>query len=72
MPSVRVTALIAVLLIAAAGGVAAQQGPASSLRYWYQQSRGAYSAPAEPFRIVGNIDYVGGAKRPRYLIMTQH
>ena len=66
----RVTAFIAVLLIAAAGGVAAQQGPAQFSPEWYQQFRGPYSAPVEPFRIVGNIHYVGGANIASYLITT--
>ena len=65
----RVTALIAVLLMAA-GGVAAQQGPAQFSNEWYQQFRGAYSAPVEPFKIVGNIHYVGGANIASYLITT--
>jgi metallo-beta-lactamase class B len=66
----RVTALIGLLLIAAAGGVAAQQGPALFSDPWYQQFRGPYSAPAEPFRIVGNIHYVGAANIASYLITT--
>ena len=66
----RMTALIAALLIAAAGGVAAQQGPAQFSEAWYQQFRGPYSAPTEPFRIVGNIHYVGGANIASYLIAT--
>ena len=66
----RATALICAFLIAAAGGVAAQQGPAQFSEEWYQQFRGAYSAPVEPFRIVGNIHYVGGANIASYLIAT--
>ena len=66
----RVTALIAAFLIAAAGGVAAQQGPAQFSDAWYQQFRGPYSAPVEPFKIVGNIHYVGGANISSYLITT--
>jgi metallo-beta-lactamase class B len=53
-----------------AGGVAAQQGPAQFSQEWYQQFRGPYSAPVEPFRIVGNIHYVGGANIASYLITT--
>lgn len=66
----RVRALIAAFLIAAAGGVAAQQGPAQFSDAWYQQFRGPYSAPVEPFKIVGNIHYVGGANISSYLITT--
>jgi metallo-beta-lactamase class B len=66
----RVTALIAALFVAVAGGVAAQQGPAQFSQEWYQQFRGPYSAPVEPFRIVGNIHYVGGANIASYLITT--
>ncbi len=66
----RVTALIGVVLMAAAGVAAAQQGPAQFSDAWYQQFRGAYSAPVEPFRIVGNIHYVGGANIASYLITT--
>jgi len=66
----RATALICAFLIAVAGGVAAQQGPAQFSEAWYQQFRGAYSAPVEPFRIVGNIHYVGGANIASYLITT--
>ena len=50
--------------------VSAQQGPAQFSEEWYQQFRGAYSAPVEPFRIVGNIHYVGGANIASYLITT--
>ena len=66
----RVTAIICALLVAAAGGVAAQQGPAQFSDEWYQQFRGPYSAPVEPFKIVGNIHYVGGANISSYLIAT--
>jgi metallo-beta-lactamase class B len=65
----RLTALIGVLLMAA-GGVAAQPGPAQFSEEWYQQFRGPYSAPVEPFKIVGNIHYVGGANIASYLITT--
>ena len=66
----RMTAPIAALLIAALGGAAAQQGPAQFSDAWYQQFRGPYSAPAEPFRIVGNIHYVGAQNIASYLIAT--
>src|SRR5919201_7122306 len=57
-------------LVLAAGVVSAQQGPPQFSREWYQQFTGPYSAPAEPFRIVGNIHYVGAANIASYLITT--
>jgi metallo-beta-lactamase class B len=57
-------------VLVAAVVVSAQQGPAQFSEEWYQQFRGAYSAPVEPFRIVGNIHYVGGANIASYLITT--
>jgi metallo-beta-lactamase class B len=65
----RVSALIGVVLVAA-GVLSAQQGPAQFSAEWYQQFRGPYSAPVEPFKIVGNIHYVGGANISSYLITT--
>jgi metallo-beta-lactamase class B len=65
----RLTALICALLLTA-GAATAQQGPAQFSPEWYQQFRGPYSAPVEPFRIVGNIHYVGGANIASYLITT--
>lgn len=65
----RVSALLGALLITA-GIVSAQQGPAQFSREWYQQFSGPYSAPAEPFRIVGTIYYVGAANIASYLITT--
>ena len=51
---------------------AAQQpaAPASLSREWYQQFSVTYSRPVEPFRIVGNIHYVGAANIASYLITT--
>lgn len=59
-------------LIVAAGVASAQQQaqPAQFSPAWYQQFRGPYSAPVEPFRIVGNIHYVGGTNIASYLITT--
>jgi metallo-beta-lactamase class B len=57
-------------LIVAIGTAAAQQGPAQYSREWYQQFSGAYSEPIEPFRIVGNIHYVGAVNIASYLITT--
>jgi metallo-beta-lactamase class B len=65
----RVPVSIGAVLVAAVI-VSAQQGPAQFSEEWYQQFRGAYSAPVEPFRIVGNIHYVGGANIASYLITT--
>jgi metallo-beta-lactamase class B len=65
----RVTAWVVTLLMAA-GAVHAQQGPAQFSEAWYQQFRGPYSAPVEPFTIVGNIHYVGAANIASYLITT--
>jgi metallo-beta-lactamase class B len=61
--------VIAVALVLA-GVVMSAQGPAQFSDAWYQQFRGPYSAPAEPFRIVGNIHYVGAANIASYLITT--
>jgi metallo-beta-lactamase class B len=60
---------IAIALVAAGAAISAQ-GPAQFSEAWYQQFRGPYSAPAEPFRIVGNIHYVGAANIASYLITT--
>jgi metallo-beta-lactamase class B len=56
-------------LVVAAQALSAQ-GPAMYSDAWYQQFRGPYSAPAEPFRIVGNIHYVGAENIASYLITT--
>src|SRR5688572_4012332 len=65
----RIPALIGALVVAAAA-VSAQQGPAQFSQEWYQQFRGPYSAQVDPFKIVGNIHYVGGANIASYLITT--
>ena len=65
----RASALFGAVIIAA-GVASAQQGPAQFSQEWYQQFRGPYSAPVQPFRIVGNIYYVGGANISSYLITT--
>ena len=62
--------ILAVALTLTAAVVSAQQGPAQFSREWYQQFTGPYSAAAEPFRIVGNIHYVGGVNIASYLIST--
>ncbi len=64
----RVSMVIGALIVV--GTVASAQQPAQFSPEWYQQFRGPYSAPAEPFRIVGNIHYVGGVNIASYLITT--
>jgi metallo-beta-lactamase class B len=66
----RAFALWSVLIVAASTAAAQQQGPAQYSREWYQQFSGSYSEPVEPFRIVGNIHYVGAANIASYLITT--
>jgi metallo-beta-lactamase class B len=50
--------------------VVAAQGTRPFSREWYAQFSGANSQPVEPFRIVGNIYYVGAANIASYLIAT--
>jgi metallo-beta-lactamase class B len=57
------------MLLALHTAVAAQ-GPRPFSREWYAQFSGAYSQPVEPFRIVGNIYYVGARNIASYLIAT--
>lgn len=66
----RVLAFAGALIVAAGVAAAQQQGPAQYSREWYQQFSGSYSNPIEPFRIVGNIHYVGAANISSYLIAT--
>jgi metallo-beta-lactamase class B len=65
----RVPMSVGAVLVAAVT-VSAQQGPAQFSREWYQQFSGPYSTPVEPFRIVGNIYYVGAVNIASYLITT--
>ena len=37
---------------------------------WYDRFRGPMSAPAEPFKVVGTIHYVGAADISSWLITT--
>ena len=46
------------------------QAPRPFSRDWYAQFTGAYSQPVDPFRIVGNIYYVGALNIASYLIAT--
>ena len=50
--------------------LAVAQGPRLFSREWYAQFSGAYSQPVAPFRIVGNIYYVGALNIASYLIAT--
>jgi metallo-beta-lactamase class B len=61
---------LAATLMAATASLWAQQTPALYSPEWYQQFRGAYSAPMEPFRILANIHYVGAVNIASYLITT--
>ena len=58
------------LLLALSTTVVIAQGPRIFSREWYAQFSGAYSQPVEPFRIVGNIYYVGAENIASYLIAT--
>jgi metallo-beta-lactamase class B len=57
------------LLLALSTFVDAQE-PRLFSREWYAQFSGAYSRPITPFRIVGNIYYVGALNIASYLIAT--
>ena len=63
------TLLPAAALLALSTVVVAQ-GPRLFSREWYAQFSGAYSQRVEPFRIVGNIYYVGALNIAAYLIAT--
>ena len=66
------TLLGAVTLVLALSAVGTAQGPGPRLfsREWYAQFSGPYSQPVQPFRIVGNIYYVGAVNIASYLITT--
>ena len=66
----RRTFLPAVALLLALSTIVAGQGPRLFSRDWYAQFSGAYSQPVVPFRIVGNVYYVGAANIASYLITT--
>jgi metallo-beta-lactamase class B len=73
--SIRVCIRLALLLAALAcvltlPAKVGAQGPTVFSREWYAQFSGAYSQPIEPFRIVGNIYYVGALNIASYLITT--
>jgi hypothetical protein len=56
---VRRTVLPVLSLLLALSTIVVAQGPRLLSREWYAQFSGAYSQPVAPFRIVGNIYYVG-------------
>ena len=64
------TPLSLVALLLALSTIVAAQGPRLFSREWYAQFSGAYSQPVEPFRLVGNIYYVGALNIASYLITT--
>ena len=64
------TFLPALALLLALSTIVAAQGPRLFSREWYAQFSGAYSQPVAPFRIVGNIYYVGALNIASYLITT--
>jgi len=67
----RSVPLVAAILSAATAVTWSQPAaPALLSPEWYERYRGPYSAPTEPFRIVGNIHYVGALNIASYLIAT--
>jgi metallo-beta-lactamase class B len=60
----------ALALLLALSSMVVAQGPRLFSREWYAQFSGPYSQPVEPFRIVGNIYYVGALNIASYLIAT--
>jgi metallo-beta-lactamase class B len=62
--------LLTVVSALALSTILAAQGPRLFSREWYAQFSGAYSQSVEPFRIVGNIYYVGAVNIASYLIAT--
>ena len=66
----RRAVLPAVALVLALSTIVVAQGPRLFSREWYVQFSGPYSQRVEPFRIVGNIYYVGARNIAAYLIAT--
>jgi metallo-beta-lactamase class B len=60
--------IVTIAVVLSAAVVA--QGTRPFSREWYAQFSGAYSQPVDPFRIVGNVYYVGAANIASYLITT--
>lgn len=70
VPLVRRTFVPALSLLLALSTIVVAQGPRLFSREWYAQFSGAYSQPVAPFRIVGDIYYVGALNIASYLIAT--
>ncbi len=66
----RPIVIIGALAVSIASASAQTSQPAMYSPEWYEQFAGPYSAPAEPFRVVGNIYFVGAANIASYLIAT--
>jgi metallo-beta-lactamase class B len=66
----RRTFLPALAPLLALSTIVAAQGPRLFSREWYAQFSGVYSEPVAPFRIVGDIYYVGARNIASYLIAT--
>ena len=66
----RAPVLAAALILTGAVRLTPQSAAALFSPEWYERYRGPYSAPVEPFRIVGNIHYVGALNIASYLIAT--
>src|SRR6266850_5346914 len=66
--SMRLVRLLAILVAATSAILSAQTSPLTAEQR--AQFHGAYSQPEEPFRLVGNIYYVGAKNIASYLITT--
>ena len=64
----RASVLAAALLLVITA--ASTRGQELYSKEWYDRFRGPMSAPAEPFKVVGNIYYVGAADISSWLIAT--
>ena len=64
----RLVRVLAILSIACAGGLQAQTSLLTAEQR--AQFHGPYSQPEEPFRLIGNIHYVGAKNIASYLITT--
>ena len=64
----RASVLAAALLLVTT--VASTRGQEMYSEEWYDRFRGPMSAPAEPFKVVGTIYYVGAADISSWLITT--